>query len=451
MPSRPKTAIAIALSAALLLTAAVLGEPRGAAQAAGDAAAILQRIATERGETTRPLEYAQGAHPLDNFFAALARTALKQPGATTRIAHMGDSLVEMDLVSGEMRRRMQEKWGDAGHGFIHVSRPQPWYKPYDVVHEPSAEWIAYAINDTSLPDRHFGLGGGVSVAYKAKAEATIGTADRGKYGRSVSRFEVLFPIEPQGGPLEIALDGKRVGTVNTAGSPPRDAYAVVSAPDGAHKLTLTAMAKNLRVYGVIMERDVPGVVYDSLGVNGTGIDAYLTINKEHWINELRHRNPDLVILGFGGNEVRSNYKPEAVRGNVKAVVNIVRGALPNASILLVGPLDSAVKQGTSMVSPAILPQIIAAQREAASELKIAYWSLFDAMGGAGSMARWYEASPRLGAGDLVHPTPKGGEVLGDMFFRAMMQGFAEYLERAGVPAAAAPPPPANTMERVDVK
>jgi lysophospholipase L1-like esterase len=418
---------------------------------ASSPAALLQQIVAERAVWGQPLEYPAGERPLDSFFAALARTALKQNGAIARVAHYGDSLIEMDLVAGQMRRRLQDKYGDAGHGFVHVARPQPWYRPYDILHEPAAAWIAYALYDTGRKDRRFGYGGGVSFAFKAGAKSIIGTSDKGKIGRAVSRFEILFPIDPQNGPLAVALDGKKLGTLNGNETTARDAYAEIRVADGSHKLELTGVNQGARAYGVVLERDATGVVYDSLGVNGIGIGSYLTIERQHWIDQLRHRRPDLVVLSFGGNEARSNFDPEAVKQNTKEVIAIVRQALPQASILLVGPGDSAVKIGTGLVSAPLLPKVLAKQREAAMESKIAYWSMFDAMGGAGSMAKWYEANPRLGAGDLLHPTPKGGEVLGDMMFNAVLQGFGEYLERKGLPPAAAPAPRQSPLAKVELQ
>ena len=43
-------------------------------------------------------------HP---FYEALARTALKQPGAISRISYFGDSLVASDYVTATLRRRLR--------------------------------------------------------------------------------------------------------------------------------------------------------------------------------------------------------------------------------------------------------------------------------------------------------------------------------------------------------
>jgi hypothetical protein len=52
------------------------------------------------------------------------------------------------------------------------------------------------------------------------------------------------------------------------------------------------------------------------------------------------------------------------------------------------------------------------------------------MGGEGAMGRWFEAHPRLVSSDLRHATPQGYAILGNAYYKALLEGFASYLERA---------------------
>ena len=88
-----------------------------------------QALAKTRGSIA--VEDATG-HALDSFYATLARTRGREPGAITRILHYGDSVITSDYVSGTMRRRFQAEFGDAGHGFILVANPWEWYFHNDV-------------------------------------------------------------------------------------------------------------------------------------------------------------------------------------------------------------------------------------------------------------------------------------------------------------------------------
>ncbi|MHA1568989.1 MAG: GDSL-type esterase/lipase family protein [Alphaproteobacteria bacterium] len=445
-PFRAALLMAVAAIICTLVLTLWLGQS-SLAEAAG-ADSIIRSLAAERAKKTQPIEDPAGH--MAAFYQALARTAAGQPGALTRVCHFGDSLIEMELLPGPVRRLLQKKWGDGGHGFVLSSRPKPWYRPYDLSFDPSAKLISFDMGDETYPDRRFGLGGAVGIAYKAKASLEVGTTSRGDVGHKVARFEILFPIEPAGGPIEVELDGRKVGAINSQGAGYQSGYAVVTAAEGSHELELTVMQKNSRLHGVILESSGPGVVYDALGINGSGVDTYLSVDRQHWMGQLRHRNPDMVIIGIGTNDTYFELDIITYKNDLRRLLNRVREALPDSTLLLMAPLDRAMKRGAELVTHPITPKIVATQRELAKEMGIAFWSAFDAMGGEGSMARWYRATPRLGAGDLFHPTPAGGEKLGEMFYWALMQDFAKYLEQHGLPTTTRPKP-ADPLKKVEIR
>ena len=94
----------------------------------------LQQILREPPESVALENYGCG---MQHFYDALARTEQKEPGAITRISHFGDSPVSGDLISGEARTLLQEKFGDSGHGFITVSKPWDFYYHEGVLMEGS--------------------------------------------------------------------------------------------------------------------------------------------------------------------------------------------------------------------------------------------------------------------------------------------------------------------------
>ena len=85
-----------------------------------NAAFVMPAAPAGSGEVEDP----QGA--LLPFYQALAATAAKEPNAITRVTHYGDSPISADLITGTARRKMQERFGDAGHGFILASHPWEW-------------------------------------------------------------------------------------------------------------------------------------------------------------------------------------------------------------------------------------------------------------------------------------------------------------------------------------
>ena len=148
-----------------------------------------------------PVEDPTG-HALDAFFGRLARTERREPGAVTRILHYGDSTIASDYVSGTVRRRLQARFGDAGHGFILIANPWEWYFHNDVFHASDGEWKASRLAGPIAADGMYGLGG-VSFTSYGGGVARFGTATRGDYGRHVSRFDLYYLEQPGGGDVEL--------------------------------------------------------------------------------------------------------------------------------------------------------------------------------------------------------------------------------------------------------
>jgi lysophospholipase L1-like esterase len=365
-------------------------------------------------------------HALDAFYRSLARTDKKEPGAVTRILHYGDSVITGDLVSGTMRRKMQARFGDAGHGFILTANPWEWYFHNDVAHSASDGWNANRITGPWTNDGFYGVGG-VSFHTAQVASAWFGTPGKGDYGRNVSRFDVYYLEQPQGGDVDLIVPGRPAEVLSTRGSSKVSRVHLVSVPDGAAHLTIkTRGSGDVRVFGVALERDQPGVVYDALGANGARARLWEPMNAGHWKDQMALRNPALVVLQYGTNESEDNVVDPAVYAKqLGALIEKVKQAAPDASILVAAPLDRAEKgEGGRLKTRKIIVELVALQKQIAAQHGVAFWNTFEAMGGNGAIARWVKASPQLASGDLTHPTPAGAELLGDLFYKALTTGYA---------------------------
>ena len=101
----------------------------------------------------------------------------------------------------------------------------------------------------------------------------------------------------------------------------------------------------------------------------------------------------------------------------------IRAALPRTSLLLMGPMDRGTLTGGDIVTPDSLEKLIDVQKHVAAETGCAFFNTFHAMGGAGTMGRWYHAQPRLVSADFMHPLPAGAATVGALFEGALMQSY----------------------------
>ena len=185
------------------------------------------------------------------------------------------------------------------------------------------------------------------------------------------------------------------------------------------------MGGGVRVYGVAMERDIPGVVYDGIGMVGARLRRLLNADPDHWKRQLQARAPDLFILMFGGNSLSDKTSIARYEAGYRDAVKRFRESRPEAACLLMSPVDHGVKVRRRARTPERLIEMIDAQRRVALEEGCAYWSAYDAMGGRDSMAGW--VSKGLAEGDYAHLTRQGSMVLGELYFKALMKGFADWL------------------------
>jgi lysophospholipase L1-like esterase len=407
-------------SAALKAAHADLGSEREA----GDVA--LPVIDAE--EPPLPLVDPSG-RALTGFFRALTATAHKTPHAITRIAHFGDSIVVSDLVSGTLRRKLQGEFGDAGHGFMLIANAWPAYFHNDVTRYATAGWSVSRIVGPYAADGLYGLGG---VSFKADKNtlARFGTAKSGDFGKSAARFVLDYLEDPNGGTLQVSVDGVPRATIDTRGPRKKTAYFELRVPDGEHEFELFTKSGVTRAFGVVLERDTPGVVLDALGVQGARIRFLDKQDDTHWAEQLAWRKPDLLIYEFGANESGDGflYSMTDYHRTMKDVLAQGRRALPGSSCLVIGAMDRAAKVGDEIVSMRVIPAIVEEQRQAAAEVGCAFFDTYAAMGGAHSMPTWVRRG--LGQADMTHPTAVGSEVIGNWVFRALMQGYNASLKNA---------------------
>lgn len=363
---------------------------------------------------------------LDAFFRALVAVERKEKGATARVLQYGDSLLAVDFVTGTLRRHLQSRFGDAGHGYMPIANPWPGYFHNDVFRRASSEWMVSRIVGPFSADGLYGLGGVSFRGINRAAWAQYGTTKDGDFGRSVSRFGVQYLEQPGGGTMEVQIDKDRVVTIETEGETPKLREHVIEVPDGPHQFELRVVKGPVRAFGTWMERDEPGVVLDSIGIQGARLRFLDQSDDAHFAEALRMRNPDLIVFQFGLNESADGfaYPMDRYRETSLVVMKKIRQALPDTACFVVAPNDVAKKVGVSVVSARVMPELVKAQQDVALEVGCAFFNTYEAMGGQGSMPTWVRRG--LGQPDLTHPTTLGADIIGTWVFRALMDAYEPF-------------------------
>ncbi|WP_437776157.1 GDSL-type esterase/lipase family protein [Sorangium sp. So ce1097] len=400
---------------------AELRQPEEVALPAAAAEIVPAAVALE-GKPPRPIEDPSG-EAMTPFFRALAAVERKAPGSIARISYFGDSIVASDFVTATLRRKLQKRFGDAGHGFMLMANAWPGYFHNDVVRYATKGWQVSRVVGPYAKDGLYGLGG---VSFRSEYPGVLSrfaTAETGTFGRAVSRFAVDYLKHPEGGRMEIKIDGETREVIDTRADETASAIATYDVPDGPHALEVWARGPGVRAFGVWMERDTPGVVLDAIGIQGARIRFLDKSDDAHFAEQLRARSPSLTVFQYGMNESEDGelFPLDQVESTMKAVLDQVRAALPGSSCLLVGPMDRADKKGEVYRSRPVIPKLAAIQRRVAEQVGCGYFDTFGAMGGSGSMGIW--ARRGLGGADLAHPSGAGAEVIGRWLYLALMEAY----------------------------
>jgi len=371
-------------------------------------------------------------HALDGFFASLL--AAENDGAQTRICHYGDSPITNDGITSTVRRRLQLRFGDAGHGFILIDKPWGWYGHLGVEQEASRGWQSDPMF-ISRGEHFYGLGGVSFTTDSEDISSTVGTTEKAEVGHSVSAFDIYYLARAGGGDFEIEVDGRSFERVATASDEIKSGFHRINLEEGPHSMTIKTVGNGpVQLFGVVLESSQRGVQYDSLGVNGAfiGLLAHY-LDRDHWAEQLKHRKPDLVIIGYGANESQFEKLPmDQYEKDTKEAISRIRAALPGVSIMLVGPMDRGARgAGGVIVTRQMIPRLVNYQRRIAAETGCAFFDTFTAMGGEGTVARWVEAKPRLMGGDFTHPTAQGAEIVGTLIYDAIINAYEKYKKESG--------------------
>lgn len=367
------------------------------------------------------------AQPLEGppeLLAHIGRIVKKGAIGRLRISTFGASHTSADHFTGRLRRVLQGRWGDGGHGFILPAALYKWYGGRDLTLCRTDGWLSdWSDNARGHDDTLLGFAGMSVSSSDARDFGWMETPTKGKVGGSVSHFDVYSLLQPGGGSVRVQVDGDARASIPTAGDKPRLQRTRIEVPEGPHRLRLAPKGDGeARLFGVSLERG-SGVIVDAMGIRGQEARTWLkwepTMAAQGW----QSLDPDVVVLAYGTNEAADQrYTMKQYEADLTAVLSRLRAALPSeeTACILAGPSDRAFALGEGRY--AIwdrTAQVAEVQRTVGARFDCAFWDWQAATGGPGSMATWIHLDPPLAAKDGIHHTPAGYQFVADRFLAAL--------------------------------
>ena len=173
----------------------------------------------------------------------------------------------------------------------------------------------------------------------------------------------------------------------------------------------------LDLYGFELLNDLPGISYNTIGINGAGLYTYL--GNSNFLRDLKQSPPDYFAFSVGTNDgfvPFSKFKPDEYRKNLVKMIEMVLEANPRCAILLTVPNDCYYKKRYANKNTARQREVI---MDLAKKYQCGVWDFYGFMGGLGSSNTWREAG--LMRGDYVHFTKEGYHLKGELYIDAFLK------------------------------
>ena len=355
-------------------------------------------------------------------------------GKTYRIMHYGDSQIEMDRISSVLRQKLQEFFGGSGPNMIPAIQPVATIS----VSQHSNNLQRYMVYGDANRASHnrYGVmsqfsqvmgGGSISFTQTSHSQAFA-------KAKEISTVSVLLGRNSQGFSATLKCDNIAPETKVLAAN---DSVSLVTwvLPDDVKRGTINFVG-NAEIYAVLLDGEA-GVAIDNVALRGCSGTIFTRINEATMRQSFDLLNTRLIILQFGGNRMPSIGSPKSITSymaELEKQINYMKRVAPKATLLFIGPADMGKSYGGKMGTWHGLPELNDSLRVMALRNHVAYWDMFNVMGGEGSMAQWVKHNPPLAGPDYVHFTFRGAQEIGTDLAKSFTTYYDFYKLRQHVPS-----------------
>lgn len=330
-------------------------------------------------------------------------------GAFARIALVGDSYIEGDIFSQDLRDKLQSAYGGEGVGYVNMHSDFPGFRR--TVKQGGSGWKTFTALKKA-ENRFLSLSEQYAVA-AGEASATYHGTKAYPQNAQWSRSKFLF-ITPEATKISYRAGGDWIESEVA----PDSMVQMISIDGITDDFEVKTRSTKLMGLGVWLDGNT-GIGLDCMSSRGFSGITLTRVNPRLCLEMTRCGiDYNLIILEFGINAMSSSQKNYSVYcSRMVEVINHVKQCYPRADILLMGVGDRGEKRGTEIHSMSTADAMIDAQREAARKAHCLFWDTREAMGGRDAVVSWSREG--LINKDYIHLTHKGGERLAQQLFKAI--------------------------------
>ncbi len=344
-----------------------------------------------------------------------------------RVAFMGDSFVEGDILTADLRELLQDTFHGGGVGYAPVASPFTGFR--QTIKTTSKGWTPYNIMQRkSTPEPYsadFFVSGWVAKA-SAGASTRWDMTEKRRHLNEVERARLLF-IARQRAEIGIKLNDGEERVFFFDGD--EVVRQIVVEQERINSLEMKILSGAESFTGIGAEFDSKsGIAVDNLSIRSNNGQAMFWSNASvnSQINTMRPY--DLVILQYGLNIMQAERHNYSLYGEqVEKMISYVESCFPGAAVLVMGVSDRSQKGEDGIQPMTSAKNLTESQREAAKNRGVAFWDTYSAMQRLGGMVEFVNNG--WAGKDYTHINYAGGARIARQLYYALLKGAEEYCVR----------------------
>ena len=356
------------------------------------------------------------------------------------IVHIGDSHIQGDYFSGEIRMQLQSQFGNAGRGILFPYALAKSFGPRGVSVKPIGLWTGHKTLSSGLIEP-LGLEGYAATTNSTNSSISISLSDKFKEENALGTFSnpnlqrIRIWHSADDNAFSTQLNSEftwtgsqfysanniqiRQTTIKSGGWGVSNYQA--QTPQTNFTISLSRTNPNQNHYAFYGFEIIPmqqrGVVYHHCGVVGAQF-THLINKAPYTIEQIAHIKPDILIFSFGTNEAyNGKLDTQTYTTAVMKFLADIAEASPTTAIILTTAPDTRSRNRIPPAQKSVNNEL----RKIARAQKITLYDLNEAMGGWGSLHVWY--NHKLTLTDKLHFNAAGYALQGQLFTLSLLQAY----------------------------
>jgi hypothetical protein len=359
----------------------------------------------------------------DDFFvkaeAAVARHQI------VRVLYYGDSQIELDRFSSNLRHFFQQKFGGGGPGMVpyHQTIPTGTINQYY-----SGDYSYFSLWGEVRRNKEKDYGP-LSKMYRINGTNTFtaySSNQKGEMSGNNQFSNISLLINNLNGSFNAELSDKTNQAKYTLQTDSTSIQLLNFPLNFATQSFTITMTGNANIYGVLIDNGF-GIAVDNIAMRGASGLHFTQMENSLMHGIFNLLNIGLIILQYGGNAMpglAGEKNVDAYVANIISQIRYLQHVVPNIPILFIGPSDMLSIVDGELRTYKQLPYLVEKLSLEIPKAGAAFWNMYQIMGGANSMRAWVKKG--WAGNDYVHFTAKGAREIAHVLTQTFENMYNNY-------------------------